>query len=124
MQFVIFHGSFGNPQENWFPWLKEELEKLNQQVLVPALPVDTWDKITHLGKNHPSEIQNLPNWTTYFEEHVLPKLDRNKPICFIGHSLAPVFILHMVTKYNIQLDNAMFISPFLTHLGRAWQIDN
>jgi len=27
MNFFIFHGIYGNPEENWFPWLKKELEK-------------------------------------------------------------------------------------------------
>lgn len=123
MQFVIFHGSFGNPEENWFPWLKEELEKLGQDVLSPQFPVDTWENITELGEDHLSELQNLTNWTTAFEEEVLPKLKHDLPLCFVGHSLAPVFILHMVDKHNLQLDSAMFVAPFLQHLGRAWQID-
>ncbi len=123
MQFIIIHGSFGNPQANWFPWLKTELEKLGQVVLVPTFPVDSWDRIAQLGENRPSEIQNLENWTKVFEEEVLPKLKRDEPICFVGHSLACIFILHMVQKHNLQLDSAMFVAPFLEHLGRSWQID-
>lgn len=123
MQFVIFHGSFGTPEGNWFPYLKSELEKQGHTVLVPAFPVDTWERITELGEDHPSEIQNLSNWTQTFENEVLPKLDRNQPICFVGHSLAPVFILHMVDKHNLHLANAIFVAPFLEHLGRSWQID-
>jgi predicted alpha/beta hydrolase family esterase len=34
----IIHGSYGHPKENWFPWLKNELEKLNYKVFVPAFP--------------------------------------------------------------------------------------
>lgn len=123
MQYVIFHGSFGNPQANWFPWLKEELEKIDQQALIPAFPVDTWDRITQFGENHPSEIQNLDNWTKTFEDSVLPALEIDQPLRFVGHSLASVFILHMVEKYNVQLDSAIFVAPFLEHLGRSWQID-
>lgn len=123
MQFVIFHGSFGTPQANWFAWLKEELIKIGQDVLVPAFPVDTWDRVTQLGPEHTSEIQNVINWTDTFEKEVLPNLKNNEPICFIGHSLAPVFILHMVEKFNLQLQTAIFVAPFLEHLGRSWQID-
>lgn len=123
MHIVIIHGSFGSPQGNWFPWLKAELEKKGHRVLVPAFPVDTWERITELGENHPSEIQSLENWTKIFEKEVLPSLETNEPLAFIGHSLAPVFILHMVEKYNINLTKAIFVAPFLEHLGRSWQID-
>lgn len=121
MKFVIFHGSFIAPP--WISYIKSHLEELDQEVIIPTFPLDPWERITKLGPNHPSEIQNLQNWTNTFEEEVLPKLKNGEPICFIGHSLAPVFILHMVDKYNIQLASAIFVAPFLEHLDRDWQID-
>ena len=36
---IIIHGSYGNPNENWFPWLKMELEKIGYKVFVPVLPI-------------------------------------------------------------------------------------
>lgn len=40
MKFVIFHGAFGNPSANWFPYLKGELFRLKQHVFIPAFPVE------------------------------------------------------------------------------------
>ncbi len=34
----IFHGTGGNPQGNWFPWLKKKLEQKHCQVLVLKFP--------------------------------------------------------------------------------------
>ncbi len=44
----IIHGWDGNPLEGWFPWIKNELEKLSYEVIVPAMPnpsapkIETW----------------------------------------------------------------------------------
>ncbi len=34
----IFHGTDGNPGENWFPWLKRKLEEIDIKTTVPQLP--------------------------------------------------------------------------------------
>ena len=94
MQFVIFHGAYGSPDSNWFPQLKEQLEDLGQDVLVPQFPVEDWDHVVAQGERYSSPIQNLDNWLATFEKDVLPKLKHDEKLCFIGHSLGPVFILH------------------------------
>ncbi len=122
MQFVIFHGAFGSPEENWFPELGEKLSSLGQKVVIPQFPVDDWDTITSQDPNIPSKNQTLDHWLKTFEK-VLASLDRNDKLCFIGHSLGPLFTLHALEKYKIQLDSAIFVSPFLEKLHTGWQID-
>ena len=68
MNVIIVHGSFGSPEENWFPWLKEELEKFGVKVLVPKFPTP--------------EGQSLENWLKAFEEC---RQHLNEETILVGH---------------------------------------
>jgi predicted alpha/beta hydrolase family esterase len=35
---IILHGTDGNPEHNWFPWLKKKLEENGYKVWAPILP--------------------------------------------------------------------------------------
>lgn len=64
----IIHGWEGYPEEGWFPWLKQELEKEGFSVTVPAMPnpkkpnIESW--ISHLIK-----VVSKPDENTYFVGH-------------------------------------------------------
>lgn len=32
---IIIHGAYGAPQENWFPWMRSQLEQIGYTVYVP-----------------------------------------------------------------------------------------
>lgn len=124
MKFLILHGSFGSPESNWFPALKEKLELLNQQVLVPRFPVDDWNDVIKRGEHTSTKYQNLPNWLATFKDVVVPWVGDDK-VVVVAHSLAPLFFLHAITRYPLNLDAAIFVSPFL-HIPRNqsfWPID-
>ena len=119
--FVIFHGAFGDSGENWFPYLKENLEGMGQKVLIPQFPVESWAEMTKMGPEKSFHKQNLASWFETFEKYIDGfKADK---VCFVGHSLGCLFILHAVRKYNLRVDSAIFVSPFLTKLHKSWQID-
>lgn len=124
MKFIIIHGSFGGPEKHWFPKLKEQLESLQQEVIAPQFPVDDWETVTKNGPSIRTKNQNLDNWLKTFASFVLPTINKNERICFVGHSLGPLFTLHAVERFEIQLDCAIFVSPFLGKLGCDWQIDH
>lgn len=118
---VIFHGSFGHPDENWFPYLKENLEANGNTVIIPQFPVDSWDLVIEKGEGYMSPIQNLSNWLNTFEKDVLPTLPKENYI-FVGHSISSIFILHIVEKFKLQLKKGIFVSPFLSTLPK-WEFN-
>lgn len=71
----ILHGTGSTPQSNWFPWLRESLQKQGHAVYVPRFP-------TPGG-------QSLENWLKVLS----PEDERLEGAILIGHSLAPAFIL-------------------------------
>jgi len=112
MYFVIIHGSFGHSEEHWIPQLKNSLLALNQKVITPNFPCDSFEEITKSGPKEPSKKQTLTNWFNLFEKEVLPQI-KNKKVCLVGHSLGSLFILHLLEKFKLNIDSAIFVSPFL-----------
>ncbi len=125
MKFVIFHGAYGNKNGNWFPYLKSNLIKLRQTVILEQFPVDDWNQVLKTGIKFKPKYQSLKTWLQTFTIKILPRLKKNDKLCFVGHSLAPVFILHLVEKFNLTLDSAIFVEPFLEMLNieEAWMFD-
>ena len=97
--YIIIHGSFGSKDGNWFPWLKNELEKDNKDVVVPQMPVGVGN-------------QNFENWSK-----VLNELKINENTIIIAHSIAPIFVCGFNNYLGIDPDfdavnEPMFIDNF------------
>lgn len=101
MRFFIIHGAYGNPDGNWFPWLKKELELLGHEVIIPQFPTP--------------ENQTLDNWIKVFREY-FPKI--NSDTIFIGHSLAPAFILSVLERIDIKIKACFFVAGFVGLIGK------
>ncbi len=94
--YVIVHGSYGNQFENWFPWIFEELSRKGKEVLVPQFPCglkvqgyDAWEKVMNSYKGLIGEKTS-----------------------FIGHSIAPAFIVNYLIKNSIKVKDLFLIAPF------------
>ncbi len=97
---LILHGSFGNPWDNWFPWLAGVLQKEGRRVLVPHFPSD--------------DLQTLRGWTRVLDsyaEYFSPELD------VFAHSLAPAFIVDYCCERQRRLRKATFVAPFYGLIG-------
>ena len=100
MNFFIIHGVYANPDSNWFPWLKKELEARDYDVLIPKFPT-------------PFD-QSLESWLrviSHYENNI------NENTFLIGHSLGAVFILNYLEKTNKKVKAAFLVAGFHKLLG-------
>ena len=112
----IIHGWDGYPEEGWFPWLKQELEKSGFQIQIPAMPkpaepkIDAW--VSHLSK-----IVGDVDENTFFVGHCigcqtilryLESLPADKKVC------GAVFVAGWFTLMNLKTDEEKEIAqPWL-----------
>jgi predicted alpha/beta hydrolase family esterase len=99
---IIIHGTGGDPESNWFPWLKSELEKLGCRVFVPKFPTP---------KN-----QSLENWLKVLKDY---ERYLNKDSIVVGHSLGPAFLLGILEKLNHPIKAAFFVAGFIGLLNNS-----
>ncbi len=99
----IIHGAYGNPKENWFPWLKTELEKLGCRVFVPQFPTP--------------EGQTLENWLKVFEQY---KQHLDKYAVVVGHSVGVPFLLSVLERLNKPIKAAFFVAGSATLLNSSF----
>lgn len=95
----IFHGTYGYPEENWFPWLKYELEKLGCDTTVPKFPTP--------------ENQTLANWLKLFTP-LEGKL--NSETILIGHSMGSAFALDILQMKARKVRAVFLVSPSIADL--------
>ncbi len=97
---VVIHGTYGKPDSNWFPWLKEELSYIGVDAKVPAFP------------SH--QYQNITSWRDTFREQVgQPHSD----MILIGHSLGAGFMLNLLEESISPVAGSFFLAGFTGKLG-------
>ncbi|MDR0282050.1 MAG: alpha/beta hydrolase [Candidatus Peribacteria bacterium] len=102
MKYVILHGTFGHPNENWFPRLKQHLEEQGHQVWIPHLPTPE---------------QQTPEIRCKELQKQVPFTFGNDTI-LIGHSLGATYILDILDREREEpIKKAILISGFLNVLG-------
>lgn len=89
----IFHGTEGYPEENWFPWLKMEMETLGMAVHVPQFPTP--------------ENQTLEAWFDVlrnYEQHI------DEKSILVGHSLGGAFLLRVLEHIRTKIAFACLVA--------------
>jgi uncharacterized protein len=89
----IFHGTGGYPEENWFPWMSDELNSLGFDVHIPQFPTP--------------ENQTLENWFDVLNQYQ-NFIDQNT--LMIGHSLGGAFLLRVLESIRTQIAAACIVS--------------
>lgn len=103
MNFIIIHGVYSNPEENWFPWLKGKLEVMGYEAIVPKFP-------TPLD-------QSLDSWTRVFSQY---ENKINEETVLVGHSLGAAFILNYLEKTGKKIKAAILVAGFHKLLGSQY----
>lgn len=100
MHFLFLHSTGGNPNETWFPWLANELQKRKHSVLVPRFPTP--------------EGQNLENWLITMQPYWKVF---DKELVLIGRSIGAPFALRLLEKSPVKIKAAFLVCGFASDLG-------
>ncbi|NCC14863.1 MAG: serine hydrolase family protein [Clostridia bacterium] len=92
----LVHGFTASSKANWFPWLKDQLQKNGIALIIPDMP----------NTNDP----HLLPWLQMLEEAAK---EINENSIFIGHSLGCITALHFILKKNIKIKAAILVSGFM-----------
>lgn len=92
----IFHGTGGHSRENWFPWMKKELETRGYETVIPDFP--------NADAPHPG--------TWYPVIDALIKHAKSDSIV-IGHSLGGAIALRFLERTETAVNTVALVSPTL-----------
>lgn len=106
--YIIVHGTFGHPGENWFPWLAEEICKLDltgqtqkEDILIPHFPS--------------SDCADYDSWKSilmgYIDSGII-----NKNTIFICHSLGPLFVSKVLIEEQVKVKGIISVEAAANHL--------
>ena len=97
--FIIIHGSYDSSKEHWFPWMKNEIERLGYECIVPDFPCENGHQ--------------LNEWIETFDTY---KDKVTAETVFIAHSRGVSFVLNLLTKFEYQIDTLYMIGGFIDYL--------
>lgn len=91
----IVHGTYGYPEENWIPWLRQQLAHSDCEIRVPQFPTP--------------EHQTLEDWLAVFDQH-RDWIDESTIL--IGHSVGAAFLLSALEALTVKVRSTVLIAGF------------
>lgn len=101
--YFIIHGTYGDPSDNWFPWLKQEIELMGFKCTVPKF--ETKDGIN----NYEIRKKQLKEY--------LKTNEINEDTIFICHSSGPIIISKFLLEEQIEAKGLVSVSGFNNAYG-------
>lgn len=92
----LVHGFTANSQAQWFPWLKDEMNKRGVGCIIPDMP--------------DSDQPYLKQWMSKMENNFVD-IDQNTIL--IGHSLGCITILQYLQEKNVDVKAVIMVSGFM-----------
>ncbi len=90
---IIIHGTNGYPEENWFPWLRNEFKAYGYKTIIPQFPTP--------------DNQDLKHWWKVFQRY---EKYLNKESVIIGHSCGATFLLRVLEKIKVKIKVTVFVA--------------
>lgn len=94
----INHGFMGSNIENWFPWIKHEIDNNKNQVIIPQYPIDNKNQFYKYWK----KVLDVYNRFNYINSNSI----------MIGHSSGCAFTIKYLIENNIIIDKLILVSGF------------
>lgn len=100
---LILHGTNGSSTENWFDWLRQQLEDKGWKVWVPDLPA--------------ADKPNIERYNQFLFSN--NEWEFNKETVLVGHSSGAVAILGLLEALpdSIEVDTCYLVGAFKDDLG-------
>ena len=101
LRVVVLHGAHGDPDTNWFPWLRSALEAQGVEVIRPRLPTPQGQSLTAWLNAYDRAVRPLPSAAT----------------ALVGHSLGAAFALRLVERATKPVMGLFLAAGFAGALG-------
>jgi predicted alpha/beta hydrolase family esterase len=101
---IIFHGTLGSPEGNWFAWLKDQLEERGLEVWLPQLPN--------------AEQPSLREWLDFVHDGAPFEVDEQTII--VGHSSGAI-LAYLTAQENFKPVGALVAVSVFHENSLNWE---